>query len=292
MIIAETIPPHRVLTTPFTDKEESVARLSARIEEDFFNRTPSPPKTSQRYHKPYIESALHTPIGQKAQSHYIETASERAEQSCFPVRVDSSYGNSQGTPTQTDQNISLPIRRKEVRLATLRRRASSSETVIHNIGIEQPFPVELLNNLGIAATPPLTPRLEVTTPGKTTRTLSLTSPTIGEEPFLDIAKAPSECEGLQENEAIVTSYQSASMSQALTHLPWLQNPKDTFQANRIPSLKEFPPVVLKDPLSARIPSNPRSHETPIPSPALKSIPRFPQQERGKLNGFWLSNRSG
>lgn len=56
-----------------------------------------------------------------------------------------------------------------------------------------------------AATPPsVTPKLEVTTPGETTHTLSLIPPTLGEEPFLDIPKAPYECGRLQENEVIVT----------------------------------------------------------------------------------------
>lgn len=47
MSIAETVPPHRVLTLPITTTEESVARLSAIVEEDYFNRTSSPPKTPQ-----------------------------------------------------------------------------------------------------------------------------------------------------------------------------------------------------------------------------------------------------
>jgi hypothetical protein len=140
--------------------------------------------------------------------------------------------------------------------------------------------------LVIAATPPyVTPRLEVTTPGETTHTLALISPTLGEEPFLDIPRRSPEFAGLQENEAIVTSYQSVSMSQALTHHRLLQNPKDTLRANRITSLEDFPPVALKDPISAGIPSKPQSQGTPLPWPVLKSIPRLSQQELCKLNAF-------
>lgn len=288
MTIEETVPPHRVVNTTAAANEESAAGLSARVEEDYFNGTPSPSKIPQRYHEPHVESAPHTPPGQQDHSHYIETASEKTQQSHLPVKADSGYGNRQGAPTQQSQHVTLPIRRNEVGSAFVHRRASSSETVIHNIEAEQPLPVELPVNAGLvaAATPPsLTPRLEVTTPGETTHTLALTSPTMGGVPFLDIAKAPYECGGLQENEAIVTSYQSVSMSQALTHHQLLQNPEDTLRANRITSLEDFPPVVLKDPISAGIPSKPQSQGTPLPWPVLKSIPRYPQQVLGKLTAF-------
>ena len=290
MIIAETVPLHRILMTPITANEESVKRLSPRVEEDYFNRTPSPPQMPRRYPKPHVESTPYTPPGQEDNSHYIESASEKPQQGCLPVKADSEYGNLQGIPTQIDQHVTMPIRRKEVGSAFARRRASSSETVIHNIEVEQPLLVELPVNPGliIAATPPsVTPRLEVTTPGETTHTLPLISPTASEVPFLDIHRAPHECEGLQKCEAIVTSYQSASTSQALTRLPLLQSPKDTFRANRIPSLKDFPPVVLKDPISARIPLIPRGQETAFQLPGLKSMPSFPEQELCKLGAFSL-----
>jgi hypothetical protein len=75
----------------------------------------------------------------------------------------------------------------------------------------------------MAGTPPsITPKLQVTTPGETTYTLPLIPPAVDGEPFLDILRAPLECGGLQENEAIVTSYQLALASQTLTHLPSLQ----------------------------------------------------------------------
>jgi hypothetical protein len=288
MTVAETVPPHQVLTKPITANEESVTRLSASVEEDYFNRTTSHPKTPHSYHEPHVESAQYTPPGQEDHSHHIESASGKPQQSCLPVKADSGYDNHQGDPTQSDQYVTLPIRRKEVGSAFARRRASSSETVIHNTEIEQPLPVKLPDNPGsvITATPPsLTPRLEVTTPGETTHTLALISPTLREEPFLDILRGSSEYKGLQENEAIVTSYQSVSMSQALTHHRSLQNPKNTLRANRITSLEDFPPVALKDPISAGIPSKPQSQGTPLPWPVLQSIPRLLQQELCKLNSF-------
>jgi len=70
MTIAGTVPPHRLLTTPSRANGESDARLSARVEQDCFNRTSSPPKTPQRYHEPHVESATHFSPGQEQHSAY------------------------------------------------------------------------------------------------------------------------------------------------------------------------------------------------------------------------------
>ncbi len=221
---------------------------------------------------------------EKDPSHHLESDPKKPQQNCLPAKTDSSYVSGEETPIPTAQRIILPIRRKEVGSPSACRRASSSETIIHNIKIEQALPVELTDGRGlaIAATPDsVIPRLQVTTPGETVHKFPLRSPTLDEGPFLDLSIAPSECEGQLENRAIVTSYQSALMNQILTHLPSLQNPTDTLRANRIYSLKEFPPVILKDPISARIPSSPQSQRNPFPSPVLKFIPRLAQQEIGK-----------
>jgi hypothetical protein len=278
--------------TPLTTNEETVAKLDVRIEDNYFHRTPSLPKMPTRYHTPYVESSSNIPMGQKDPSYQLKTHTEKPQQSSLPLKADGLYGNVQETPTRSHRIMKLPIRRKEVGSAILRRRSSSSGTIIHNVEIDQPLPIELPENLALAIAgtlPSITPKLQVTTPGETTYTLPLMPPAVDEEPFLDILRAPFECGGLQENEAIVTSYQLALTSQTPTHLPSLQNRKDTSQANRIHSLQEFPPAVLKDPISARIPSNPQSRWIPFPMPVLKSTPTFPptfpQQRLGKLNTF-------
>jgi hypothetical protein len=152
------------------------------------------------------------------------------------------------------------------------------------IEIDQSLPIELPDSSVLAISinsPSVNPQVKVTTPGETTHTLSLISPPVGEEPFLDVPRVPVENEGVQGNEAIVTSHQSALMNQALTGLPLLQNPKDTSQANCIHSLQDPPPMILKDPISARLPSNLQSQWIPI-STVWKSIPTFSEQGPGKL----------
>lgn len=284
MVIAETVPANHVPVRCLTVNEDSIPNLTANVEEGYFNRATSPlkaPKALQRYIKPYAASTPDTPRrpGEPIQS--VEYPSRSPLHSRLPVSSGSAYGSRSGGRTQAPQHISLPIQQKEIGSPVVRGRANSSETVVHNFKADEPVAVELEDSPGleVATTPPVTtPRLNVTTPGETIHNIPLRSPTAYDQHFLDILTTP-EFGGLQENEATATSYQSASTNQALYPLQLLQSPKNILRANRIPSLEEFPPVVLKDPISARIPSTPRHQEIPIPSPT------FNQEELCKSEAF-------
>lgn len=282
LAITETFPLHCGPTTTVTTKEESTARLAPRIEEDYFHRAPPRPRTSTQF----VEPTMKAPINQKDLSNRIKTPSGKHQPRVSPLKAHSLYGDVPVTPTRSDQIVTLPIRPKEAGSGILRRRASSSETVIHNIETDQSLPVELLDNPRLVSnvTPPsVPPQVHVTTPGETTHTLSSVSPSAGGESFLEILRGPSESKEPRENEAIGISCPSALMNQALTHLSSLQEPKDISQANRIKSLKDFPPVLLKDPISARIPLNAQSQRIPLLSLVLKTKATFLQQGPGKPN---------
>lgn len=73
--------------------------------------------------------------------------------------------------------------------------------------------------------------------------------------FLDRTLVPSRAWDQGTKEAIATLYRSASTNQAVSARPLSQNLRYSNPDKRITSLKEFPPVSLKDPITARMPSS-------------------------------------
>ncbi|XMA16264.1 hypothetical protein WAI453_009055 [Rhynchosporium graminicola] len=82
------------------------------------------------------------------------------------------------------------------------------------------------------------------------------SPSQRLESFLERAAKMGESEEPQENRASVISFQSVSTKQVHIHQPSAQNQRSpSRQARIITCLNELPPVILKDPFTASIPSN-------------------------------------
>lgn len=82
-------------------------------------------------------------------------------------------------------------------------------------------------------------------------------------PFLDREALPLQAGEQGIKKAIATSYQSASTSQVVTRRPLGPNPRDGSPGKRITSLNDFPPIFLKDPIMARIPSNSLRQPNPL-----------------------------
>lgn len=260
--------------------------MTVNVDEDYFNRTKSPPKTTKRCYKPHIESTPSPPQQHEDQFQFVQYASKSARHNLLPLSPGSASDNRLGGLEKTSQYITLQIRQKEIGSPKVRQRASSSETIIHNIEPEQPLPAELEDKPGLEAmTPSITPRLELTTPGETTHTIPLTSPTVYDKPFLDMPTTPLELRELRANEATVTSHQSNWVSQTFPYLPWPRSPEHAFRISHIMPLNKLPPVVLKDATSASIPSISPSQQAPISPRPVMSMPKFLQEQLRKFTVF-------
>lgn len=81
------------------------------------------------------------------------------------------------------------------------------------------------------------------------------SPTVQSHTFLDRTRILSEVGYAHKKEATANSYRSALTSQAVLGLPLPQSLKRLNQGKPIISLDDFPPISLKDPITARMPSD-------------------------------------
>lgn len=91
---------------------------------------------------------------------------------------------------------------------------------------------------------------------KTPTMTAMRSPSHRLESFLDKATRPEEYEDLQERRASAISYRSVSTKQVQIHPPSAQSQRNVSRQGKIITcLNELPPIALKAPFEARIPSN-------------------------------------
>jgi hypothetical protein len=271
-----------------------------RVMQDYFGNRGTAPKSPKGYVRPYVESAPSTPLPLKYRSPHgvsvLNTSlprisqcqlrestprSPRYQKDQIPCVTNAAKGTHtqnrlpldlrkgpvrQTTPKATEVVVPLPIHRKAIGSPSHRREAST-ETIVHNagttgsllIGIELPGSFKLLQPT--PSTPATTH--EVTTPEDAKPTPRLASPTTPKNPFLGVPQDPTDPGGFRGNSATVTSYPSVTTSPAQNPRSSGQSLKDIFHGVRFASLKELPPVVLKDPVAARIPPNLGSLGVPI-----------------------------
>lgn len=169
----------------------------------------------------------------------------------------------------------MTIPRKPVGSPVRRQKNLSSSTIIHTVGAADT--VEDDKGVGDApqASPPKPnngiPRVNEPLQTPTLRNSFLDSmlPSPKFDSFLDSTLARLESENLLGREAIATLSRSASTSQAEI-LPLLdRNPKATNPAKRYNSMRDLPPITLRDPFAARIPLSSRP---PISQPTIPGSP--------------------
>jgi hypothetical protein len=154
-------------------------------------------------------------------------------------------GQATDASSYTARSISIP--RKPVGSPSRQRTEESSETIVHNnssvtpVQIQQPFPNEIQQPQHSLSVDPVWATL-----GQNMSLASSKPP-----PFLGKEALSSKLAGLFENKATAISFRSVSTKQVVVHPPLAQG----VSIRRIISLNELPPVSLKNPIAARVPSS-------------------------------------
>lgn len=194
----------------------------------------------------------------------------------------------------TTRSISIP--RKPIGSPSRQRNEESSETIVHNHGRPSPIPVPkplpgketIVHNHGH----PSPDLAQKSVPGKVQQPQSglavdlvLATPELNRSaarstqlPFLGKEAPIFKAAGLLERKATAISFRSVSMKQVVIHPPLARSPS----IRRIISLNELPPVSLKDPIAARIPS---SYQTPKGLPTAWAPPTIIKTEPDKVASF-------
>ncbi len=177
-----------------------------------------------------------------------------------PLKQERLSQSSEGTIISGQHSIP----RKPVGSPSRRQDNESSITTIHNAGISSP--VRLHPLVHAAPSSPSTGRGKLEFfEQKSPATSSTRSPSQRLESFLEKAVLL-EIEDPQERRASVISFQSVSTKQVQIQPPSAQNQRNpSRQARIITCLNELPPITLKDPFTARIPS---SHPTKESHPVV------------------------
>ena len=194
---------------------------------------------------------------------YVDTATIK-EKDYFGHRPVSSPLRHEHRSTEGASTHSIP--RKPVGSPNRRQANGSSITTIHNPAISSSLylapaipPISRNSNtaqagLGISIGGNRSPRLEFPPSNR--------SPSRRLESFLERAAQVDVSGDPHGKRASVISYQSVSTKQVQIHRPSVQNQRNpSRQARIITCLNELPPVILKDPFAARIPSNSPMRET-------------------------------
>ncbi|KAK0118257.1 hypothetical protein ONS95_012558 [Cadophora gregata] len=167
--------------------------------------------------------------------------------------------------TEAGSTHSIP--RKPVGSPSRRQNNESSITTIHNPAISSPARLTpgtpnggeqnaIQAGLGISIAGNTSPLPKLDFPPSTR------SPSQRLESFLEKAAQMEVSEDPCEKRASVISYQSVSTKQVQIHRPSVQNQRNpSRQARIITCLNELPPVILKDPFAAGLPSNSPMKET-------------------------------
>jgi hypothetical protein len=296
---------------PYLDVQSSFRAM-----QDYFSNRGTTPKTPKGYVRPYVESTPSTPLPLKYRSPHGESAPNttlpRRSQCQFrestpmcPIYRKSKGpyitntakgahpqnrlllgGSFRQKPSEATEAVSpLPIHRK-VAGSPPHRREASTETIVHNASTTGSLPTctELPGSFTL---PMSAPGLDVTMPGDAKPTPSLASSTTPKNPFLGISQDLTDPGGLRGDSATVTSYPSATTSPAQSPHPSGQSLKDIIHGVRFASLKELPPVVLKDPVAARIPPSLGSLEVPIS--AVQRMRGYLPIRRGIFRGLSLGD---
>ncbi|PBP24114.1 hypothetical protein BUE80_DR005000 [Diplocarpon rosae] len=151
------------------------------------------------------------------------------------------------------------IRRKAVGSPSRRRGNESSATTVHHPVLSSPLrtrPVQAPPNALESSGEDASPKAVANGSPRATRLTAMRSPSRRLESFLDKAIQMQASEEPQERRASAISFQSVSTKQVHIHPPSARNPRNmSRQAKVITCLNELPPVTLKDPFEARIPSS-------------------------------------
>jgi hypothetical protein len=161
----------------------------------------------------------------------------------------------------TAQSTSIP--RKPIESLSRQRTEGSSETIIHNnspgapVQEQQNPPSNTQQAQRSLSVEPV-----LATLGRNLHPNPSTPP-----PFLGKEALSSKLASLFENKATAISFRSVSTKQVVIHRPLAQS----LSVRRILSLNELPPVSLKDPIAARIPSSCRLSKGLLTAWALPTI---------------------
>ncbi|TAQ84405.1 hypothetical protein B7494_g7275 [Chlorociboria aeruginascens] len=176
--------------------------------------------------------------------------------------VDKSHQASRASDTQLNDTAlqnparEITIRRKSIGSPPRRRRNESSATIIHNKSMYDPIqcsPAVVHESRNSNSPVKMqTPTTESKAPMQ-----PALSPTSSPQPrpFLEIKVDSHRTGDCRENRATVISSQSVSTNQAVNHRQSVQNPEGSNPKQCIIPLDRFPPVTLKNPTAARIPSS-------------------------------------
>jgi hypothetical protein len=231
---------------------------------------------------PFVDYPSSTPQPSKSRPHSVGSLQDSSQRSQLQIKSAKSSAKPRETHPDALRHDALPIRHKKVGSCSQNLRTSSTETIVHKTNPTEPEPAELPDE---QMSPIPLSRLHVLTSrgvAQNTRTLP---PATVEQPFLDVPQYQSNEKDLQENLATAILFLSASTSQVLSTLQLPQSPIDMSLGNRIASLSELPPVILRDPLTTGIPSSQRLRTSPSSPEILQIKPRAltPQPGQSKAS---------
>ncbi|KAK2626402.1 hypothetical protein QTJ16_004664 [Diplocarpon rosae] len=191
---------------------------------------------------------------------YAEAPKTIRPRDYFGHRADSSPLIQERLSSNSSERVSEhSIRRKAVGSPSRRRDNESSATTVHHPVLSSPLrtrPVQASANAFENSGEDASPTAVANGSPRATRLTAMRSPSRRLESFLDKAVQMQASEEPQERRASAISFQSVSTKQVHIHPPSARNPRNMGrQAKVITCLNELPPVTLKDPFEARIPSS-------------------------------------
>ncbi|OWO98920.1 hypothetical protein B2J93_7007 [Marssonina coronariae] len=213
-------------------------------------------------------------------SPYVEATKTIRPRDYFDHRAESSPLIQERLSRESSERASEQSKpRKAVGSPSRRHGNESSATTVHHPALSSPLRLrplrDDLNALESSREAP-SPKAVANGSPRPARMTAMRSPSRRLESFLERAVPMQASEEPQERRASAISFQSVSTKQVHIHPPSARNPRNLGrQAKVITCLNELPPVTLKDPFEARIPSSypaKESYTVWMPPTMVKAAP--------------------